>query len=383
MARSVSTRRRATEPAASRCRASPDRATQAAVVDRELLEDAAGRCWPGATLGACHLLPADASARTYVRLELLGGAAPPTCLAMLLPPGGAGRACEEITSGAVATELPFANLQRFLRQHGVAVPEIFLIDEGRGVLLEEDLGDLPLADALLADPARRPALLREAADLLAGMASLVALADPSCVAFHDRYDGPLIARELEVSRRYGLAPIDAVSPLPADADPEIDRLLRRLGDAIGAQPLVLMHRDYHAWNLHLDPRGRLRLLDFQDAVLGPALYDLASLASDRDSDRFIGQAEEDLMLEAWAAGLARRGFDPGIAAHELRKLFLEAVAYRTLRVIGRFQFLAMEKGKTSYLRFLPRMAQRSRRALEESGDAQLAAALAERSVHFR
>ena len=63
-----------------------------------------------------------------------------------------------------------------------------------------------------------------------------------------------------------------------------------------------MHRDYHAWNLQVDPRGRVRVIDFQDALLGPALYDLASLCTDRDSDRFV-----DPELEASLVAALRRG----------------------------------------------------------------------------
>ena len=49
-----------------------------------------------------------------------------------------------------------------------------------------------------------------------------------------------------------------------------------------------------------------------------------------------------------------------------------AVAYRTLRVIGRFRFLAMEKDKPGYLHFLPRMARQTMRALA-SGNGLIAA----------
>ncbi len=352
------------------------------MADRQLLETAVQRCWPGATVDAAHPLPADASTRRYVRLELSGAAAPPSCIAMLLPSGEAGRVCEEIAGAATVAELPFVNVQRFLRERGVPVPEIWFVDENAGILLEEDLGAVPLADALLEAPETRPTRLCEAADLLAGFASLAATPEPACFAFHDRYDSSLITRELAVTSAYGLAPSFSGPPRVAGADPELDRLLAGLGERIAAQPVVLMHRDYHAWNLHLDPAGRLRLLDFQDALLGPALYDLASLASDRDSDRFIGPAEETTLLDAWTAGLRRRGFDLAQPHHEIERQFHEAIAYRTLRVIGRFGFLAIERGKPGYLDFVPRMARRCRRALEQADHRALAAALAARSPAF-
>jgi len=58
------------------------------------------------------------------------------------------------------------------------------------------------------------------------------------------------------------------------------------------------------------------------------------------------------------------------------------LAYRTLRVIGRFRFLAIEKGKPGYLRFLPRMAGQTRRALRAGGHDELLGLLAARSPLF-
>src|SRR5690606_11847725 len=127
---------------------------------------------------------------------------------------------------------------------------------------------------------------------------------------------------------------------------------------------------YHAWNLHGDPRGRLRVIDFQDAMIGPALHDLASLFTDRDSDRFVAPELEAELVELFADELARRG-GPRLPHDRLRRDYFAAVAFRTLRVLGRFRFLAIERGRTTYLDYLPRMAAQTRRALRERGDERL------------
>ena len=62
--------------------------------------------------------------------------------------------------------------------------------------------------------------------------------------------------------------------------------------------------------------------------------------------------------------------------------YFAAVAFRTLRVIGRFRFLAVERGRRDYLRFLPRMAAQTRRALAARDDETLLRLLAERSELF-
>ena len=338
------------------------------------------RTWPGARVETTQGLAGDASARRYVRLRLGGGDAPPTAVAMILPEDATG-ASEEITCQAAAPrELPFSSVGRFLASAGVPVPAIYADAWRECVLLLEDIGDLTLAAAAERDGVGDR--LGEAVDLLAGMAALIARPDPSCSAFSSRYDRALIGRELEIVHTHGLAPSDAGPPRQPGGDPEIESALARLGDAIAREPDVLMHRDYHAWNLHLDRAGRLRVIDFQDALIGPALYDLASLCTDRDSHRFVPPALEAALVDRFGRGLVDRGGPDVGRGDALLERYFEAVAYRTLRVIGRFRFLAIEKGKTGYLRFLEPMGRQTRRALEATGNRELLRALAARSAIF-
>jgi len=345
--------------------------------DDEALARAAREAFPRATIAAIEPLAGDASARRYARLRLRGEA-PASVIAMLLPRDVAPGASEEIGAGGVPTELPFLAVQRYLAQHAVPVPEIHHHDDL--VLLLEDLGDVPLADAALTGDRAR--LLGEAVDLLASIAALVRAPDPKCAAFQQRYDRALIGRELDVVLSHGLAPSDEGPVRTPLDDPAAHSALAALGDRIAAQPIVLMHRDYHAWNLQVDPAGRVRVIDFQDALLGPALYDLASLCTDRDSDRFVDPELEASLVARYGEALARNGGPAYADAARLRSEYFDAVAYRTLRVIGRFRFLAIEKGKTAYLRFLPGMARQTRRALLARGDRTLADLLAERSALF-
>jgi aminoglycoside/choline kinase family phosphotransferase len=351
--------------------------------ERAAILQATAACWPEASVVELAPLAGDASMRRYVRVRSSGGLAPETCMAMLLPEGEAAARSEELSGDEeLGAELPFVDVQRLFAGAGVAVPTIHWNDVVSGVLLIEDVGDRSLASAALEEIAsgRRPsALLGEAVDLLAAIATVAKPAARESIAFCRRFDRALIASELAVVSAYGLAPGDR--PRDPATDPEIGRALARLGDDLAAQPDVLMHRDYHAWNLHVDSRGRLRVIDFQDAMIGPALHDLASLCTDRDSDRFVTPDLESELVPRFAAALARRG-GPRLDAERLERDYFTAVAFRVLRVIGRFRFLAVERGKTSYLRFLPAMSRQARRALEGRGDRELRDLLAARSELF-
>jgi len=331
-------------------------------------------CWNGARVAEETPLAGDASTRRYVRLRLEGGGAPAGAVGMILP----GR------TAPGEPELPFTDVQRHLAARGIAVPEIYASrDRDLGLLLLEDLGDRPLA-AVLSDPATSTAesrrLLSDVVELLAGF--VTSPADPRCVAYARSHDEALIRRELALVHSHGLAPSDDGPARPATADPEARATLARLGDALAAQPRRLIHRDFHAWNLHVDANGRLRVIDFQDAMLGPPTYDLASFCTDRDSDRFVDIDRECELLEGYRAALARRGSDLYRDASVMRRDYFTAVVFRTLRVIGRFRFLAIENGDARYLRYLPRMGRQTRRALEALGNDDLAGMLAERNAHF-
>lgn len=330
--------------------------------------------FPGAIVTGEERLAGDASTRRYVRLRLDGPDAPPTAIAMMLaaptPPEG--------------PELPFPNVARYLASRGVAVPAVYAVrDHDLGALLLEDLGDAPLA-GVLASPATTETeaerRLTQVARLLANLAA--SARSPDCVAFDRSHDEVLIRRELDVVLTHGLAAGDDGPPRGRGDDPEAAAALAELGATIAVQPRRLIHRDFHAWNLHVDARGDLRVIDFQDAMLGPPLYDLASFCTDRDSDRFVTPARESFLLDALDAALAEAAVDLYTDRTMLERDYFTCVVFRTLRVIGRFRWLAIEDGVTRYLPYIPRMARQTKRALDALDAAPLARVLADRNPHF-
>ena len=103
--------------------------------------------------------------------------------------------------------------------------------------------------------------------------------DAAAVAELRPYDRELLMRELGlfpewfVSRHLSLAPDDGERAVIAAA-------FDWLCDEALAQPVVLVHRDYHSRNLLVRPEGNPGIIDFQDAVRGPVSYDLVSLLKD-------------------------------------------------------------------------------------------------------
>ena len=270
-------------------------------------------------------LAGDASFRRYLRLAR-----------------GSDRAVLMIAGPPNEDVRPFLAVARWLAERGFSAPRILAADAGAGLVLLEDLGDTSFT-ALLGDDTAAPAYVA-AAELLA---LLHRFTPPDFVAEFDD------ARMLEEGRILldWYLPAERGTPTAAPLYEEYAALWREVLPLArrGNAARVLIHRDYFADNLMwLPARGgiaRVGLLDFQDAVAGPAVYDLASLLKD---------ARRALPAPLVAAALERYIVAAGIAD---REAFLAAYAVigaqRNARITGLWPRLWKRDGKPGYLRFLP------------------------------
>ena len=126
--------------------------------------------------------------------------------------------------------------------------------------------------------------------------------------------------------------------------------------AIHGQPRTLVLRDYHVDNLiWLEGRegiARCGLLDFQDAVAGPAAYDLMSLLE--DARRNIDSDLKQLMLARYTAAIPKLA-RPGPDRDAFKVAFSVLAAQRHIKVIGIFTRLCLRDGKADYLIHIPRV----------------------------
>jgi aminoglycoside/choline kinase family phosphotransferase len=114
-------------------------------------------------------------------------------------------------------------------------------------------------------------------------------------------------------------------------------------------------RDFHSPNLLWLPKrselARLGVLDFQDAVMGPAAYDLASLLQDARVD--VPEATEVALLGRYVRRrrAAHTDFDGG----QFLKIYVTLAAQRASKILGIFARLDMRDGQPQYLRHMPRI----------------------------
>ncbi len=292
-------------------------------------------------------LPGDASNRVYYRV--VGGGA--SVIAMVLADADPHKAAEEISKDTgVIVELPFVNVLRYFERHGLPVPRLLYDGQHEGVLLLEDLGDLTLLEHVGGlDNDAREAVYASAVDHLVAMqAAACRDRDESFLGFRRRFDVDLLYWEFHHFLEYGIEKKGI--EVAADDRKSLDETFRVLSERIAAMPEVLVHRDYHSRNLMVAPDG-LAIIDFQDALLGPAPYDLASLL--RDSyialdDGAIDRLVERYRLGAEGQGVGRWGSD------EFREWFDLVSVQRNLKAAGRFDYINMVKGNPKFLADIPR-----------------------------
>lgn len=294
------------------------------------------RAWIEATTGLCvesiSAIPGGAGARRYYRV---GCAGEPSLILMhaipedpaILPPA----------LRVTGDRIPFVEVTEYLARHGVPVPKIWGVEPDERWVLLEDLGDTHVLDLA---PAERSVALRGAIDWLVRVHSL---APSDALPFRRVFDAEWVRFELRTFAEHGLP-----ERFHAALAPELDSLAA----AVAALPRVLCLRDVQSQNLMLDSLGRLRILDYQDALLAPPELDLAALTH----DSYIELADSEraaLVTRYWSA----RGLTPDPAAFAL------LVVQRKCKDYGRYRMVVERKGDLRYRPYFARAVASVRGAL--------------------
>lgn len=279
----------------------------------------------------CRLEPAsaDASFRRYFRVWRADGA---TRVVMDAPPD------KEDTG-------PYLRVSKLLAACGVHVPEIEAADTRRGLLLLEDLGRELMLTRLQgggdADQLYGAALQSLARIQLHGAAGAASLRP---------YDRVELEREMQLLPAWYCARHLQLQPATEDAEvlaQSFDFLVR---EAL-AQPVVLVHKDYHSRNLMITAQRSPGVIDFQDALAGPVGYDLVSLLK----DCYIRWPRE--RVENWVGAFREKLLAAGAPAGEDSAQFLRWFdmigLQRHLKVLGIFARLFYRDAKPGYLADLP------------------------------
>jgi aminoglycoside/choline kinase family phosphotransferase len=314
-----------------------------AVVIRLLL--AAG--FPANEVPIPAVLAGDGSDRRFARFHTAGGSVLAVFPSAAIHGQSEARACFRIGS--------------HLHGLGIHVPEIFACDQGTGIVLMEDLGDVSLYEAL-----------RQSLDGFETVRSLYLRTVEELARFQllgrDGFDTgfcwdtPFYDRELMLKREseYFYREFCHAMLGMEEAEPDLKREFESLAKRAAQEPAeFLLHRDFQSRNIMVH-NGDVWFIDFQGARLGPLGYDLASLLV----DPYAGlprKMQDDLISHYLDAVDHHLSLD--------RQAFLAGYYYlmlqRNLQIVGAFCFLSRKKGKSFFKNFIKPAAMSLSERLDE------------------
>jgi aminoglycoside/choline kinase family phosphotransferase len=233
----------------------------------------------------------------------------------------------------------FAAVGQVFLDHDIPIAQILAAEPETGLFLLSDLGDSHFES--LYGSGQQDDALRAAIDLLP---KLGAIDDPVI----EPYSSDRLHAELDIFNEWfmgRLLRLEIYTGMYAQTS-EI------LVTALELQPKCCVHRDYHCRNL-LYNDGRLGVVDFQDALHGPVLYDIASLL--RDCYYTFPEPEITRWLD-YFVGLTPVLQD--LSHDQVQQWFDWTAAQRQLKAIGIFARMYFRDGKGTHLRYIQPMLHR-------------------------
>ena len=286
-------------------------------------------------------LTGDASDRKYFRI---------------LPPAGESFVLAVHAAPFDYATLPFVNTAALFGAMPLPVPDIIGHADDLGVLALEDLGDVSLQAHLGSAADKHTALYVQAVTFIDVIQRRGReLASPKYIPYGVAFDVEKLMWELNFFVKHYLEAYRGAAIEPAEREALAGEFSRIVTELAG-EPRVLCHRDYHSRNL-MWRDDRLRIIDFQDARLGPDTYDLASLLRDSYVD-----LPPTLLDELLAYFLTLQGRSD--ERERFRRRFDQMALQRNLKALGTFGYQTTARRNPVYIQYIPRTLRYVRETME-------------------
>ena len=250
----------------------------------------------------------------------------------------------------------FRTIADIIHTFNLSAPQIVSFDTKQGFMLLEDFGQTSFSNILNKDNESK--LYKKAIEVLIQI-NKQSKSKEKKISKLKSYSIDLLVNESllfidwYLEKRKG----ELVS---SDQKKEFIKILNDFYNNIKPQSSTLVLRDYHVDNLFfLNNQKSLKqvgLIDFQDAVIGSPLYDLASLLE--DVRRPLRRNLQKKLLEIYIKAISINVQD---AEREMRFFSIQ----RNLKILGIFCRLSIRDKKDGYLKYLPNAVKLLRKNLHD------------------
>ncbi len=306
---------------------------------------------------AWAFLQGDASSRSYIRLrqgsqQRLLMNAPPQPDG---PPVRDGKPYSQIAHLAEDMN-SFVAVSNALRAHGLALPEVHAHDLTKGLLLVDDFGDDQYYSQITEQAADQKALYEDGIDVLVSLRA----ATPAPMPVNGTpyklppYDDVALGIEADLVIDWHW-PHQKGAPISESDRAAYHAIWRGLFPHLAQNNQNWVLRDFHSPNMMRlkgdSAKARVGIIDFQDALIGHAAYDVVSLC--QDARLTVPKALEQHLLARYIE--RARTADPAMDVEDFKTAYAILGAQRCCKLLGIFIRLAVRDGKTHYLAHIPRI----------------------------
>ncbi len=244
------------------------------------------------------------------------------------------------SSMQVESIYPFIDVSVRLLKAKVQIPRVYSQNLEHGYLLIEDLGDIHLAD-----------ILNKQSHKLLYMKCIheILKMQDADTAGLEEYDEAFLMFEMRLMQEWYLDQHLWVR-LDEEEQKSLDSMLELIKDEVLSQPQgYFVHRDFHSRNIMFAGRGKVSVIDYQDARIGAITYDLVSLLKDVyikcDRAKMIDLALEFKELKG--------GVLKGVSNEQFIRWFDFMGLQRHIKILGIFARLKIRDNKPLYIEDIP------------------------------
>jgi aminoglycoside/choline kinase family phosphotransferase len=264
-------------------------------------------------------------------------------------------------------EYPLLSVLAHFQKHKIHTPKIIAKSPKEGLLLQEDLGDLTLERKFWENQNQEHILpfYKMAIDEIIKIHYPASLDKTNCYAFKIQFDTEKFTWELNYALKNLLQDLCKFNFTAAELK-GLEEDFHKISTKLDQEPKLISHRDYHSRNLMLK-HGKMRVIDFQDARLGPVQYDLVSLL--KDSYVELDNNLADHLLKYYLSERSRV-YEPIKDLKHFNYIYEIQSVQRCFKACGSFASFFVMRNDTRYLKYIKNTLDKVRYSLNDLNEFQ-------------